>query len=72
MEYVTFKENGTVQEIKKSRLKETLRVHVFWELLWREELRDLSMPSKGTLWAAHNCIIIGEQSDIKRTSDDGG
>ena len=58
MEYVTFKENGTVQEeIKKSKFI----CHVK-RVIKKEHYK-----------ATHNCsaFIIGEQSDIKRTSDDG-
>ena len=70
MEYVTFKENGTVQEeIKKSKFICHVK-RVFSE----EEARDfINAIKKEHYKATHNCsaFIIGEQSDIKRTSDDG-
>lgn len=70
MEYVTFKENGTVQEeIKKSKfICHAKRVSS------EEEARDfINAIKKEHYKATHNCsaFIIGEQSDIKRTSDDG-
>ena len=70
MEYVTFKENGTVQEeIKKSKFI----CHVK-RVSSEEEARDfINAINKEHYKATHNCsaFIIGEQSDIKRTSDDG-
>ena len=70
MEYVTFKENGTVQEeIKKSKFI----CHVK-RVSSEEEARDIINAIKKEHYkATHNCsaFIIGEQSDIKRTSDDG-
>ena len=70
MEYVTFKENGTVQEeIKKSKFI----CHVK-RVSSEEEDRDfINAIKKEHYKATHNCsaFIIGEQSDIKRTSDDG-
>lgn len=70
MEYVTFKENGTVQEeIKKS----TFICHAK-RVSSEEEARDfINSIKKEHYKATHNCsaFIIGEQSDIKRTSDDG-
>ena len=70
MEYVTFKKNGTVQEeIKKSKFICHVK-RVFSE----EEARDfINAIKKEHYKATHNCsaFIIGEQSDIKRTSDDG-
>lgn len=70
MEYVTFKESGTVQEeIKKSKFI----CHVK-RVSSEEEARDfINAIRKEHYKATHNCsaFIIGEQSDIKRTSDDG-
>ena len=70
MEYVTFKENGTVQEeIKKSKFI----CHVK-RVSSEEEARDfINAIKKEHYKATHNCsaFIIGEHSDIKRTSDDG-
>lgn len=70
MEYVTFKENGTVQEeIKKS----TFICHVK-RVSSKEEAREfINAIKKEHYKATHNCsaFIIGEQSNIKRTSDDG-
>lgn len=70
MEYVTFKENCTVQEeIKKSKFI----CHVK-RVSSEEEARDfINAIKKEHYKATHNCsaFIIGEQSDIKRTSDDG-
>jgi uncharacterized YigZ family protein len=70
MENVTFKENGTVQEeIKKSKFI----CHVK-RVSSEEEARDfINAIKKEHYKATHNCsaFIIGEQSDIKRTSDDG-
>lgn len=70
MEYITFKENGTVQEeIKKSKFI----CHVK-RVSSKEEARDfINAIKKEHYKATHNCsaFIIGEHSDIKRTSDDG-
>ena len=70
MEYVTFKEKGTVQEeIKKSKF-----ICHFKRVSSEEEARDfINAIKKEHYKATHNCsaFIIGEQSDIKRTSDDG-
>ena len=70
MEYITFKENGTVQEeIKKSKFI----CHVK-RVSSGEEARDfINAIKKEHYKATHNCsaFIIGEHSDIKRTSDDG-
>lgn len=70
MEYVTFKENGTVQEVIK---KSKFICHVK-RVSSEEEARDfINAIKKEHYKATHNCsaFIIGEQSDIKRTSDDG-
>lgn len=70
MEYITFKENGTVQEeIKKSKFI----CHVK-RVSSEEEARNfINAIKKEHYKATHNCsaFIIGEHSDIKRTSDDG-
>lgn len=62
MEYVTFKENGTVQEeIKKSKFI----CHVK-RVSSEEEARDfINAIKKEHYKATHNCsaFIIGEQSD---------
>ena len=70
MEYKTFKEDGLVQEeIKKSRfLCHVKRVYT------EEEARDFIAAIKTEHYkATHNCsaFVIGEQFEIKRTSDDG-
>ena len=70
MEYRTMKEDGQVQEeIKKSRfICHTKRVYN------EEEARDfISAIKKEHYKATHNCsaFIVGERSEIKRTSDDG-
>ena len=70
MEFRTIKENGQVQEeIKKSRfICHTKRVYS------EEEARDfITAIKKEHYKATHNCsaFIIGERSEIKRTSDDG-
>ena len=70
MEYRTIKEDGQVQEeIKKSRfICHTKRVYN------EEEARDfISAIKKEHYKATHNCsaFIVGERSEIKRTSDDG-
>ena len=70
MEYITFKENSNVQEeIKKSKFI----CHVK-RVSSEEEARDfINTIKKEHYKATHNCsaFIIGEHSDIKRTSDDG-
>ena len=70
MEYRTIKEDGQVQEeIKKSRfICHAKRVYS------EEEARDfISAIKKEHYKATHNCsaFIVGERSEIKRTSDDG-
>ena len=70
MEFRTIKENGQVQEeIKKSRfICHVKRVYS------EEEARDfITAVKKEHYKATHNCsaFIIGERSEIKRTSDDG-
>ena len=70
MEYRTIKEDGQVQEeIKKSRFICHAR-RVYSE----EEARDfITTIKKEHYKATHNCsaFIVGERSEIKRTSDDG-
>ena len=70
MEFRTIKEDGQVQEeIKKSRfICHVKRVYS------EEEARDfITAIKKEHYKATHNCsaFIIGERSEIKRTSDDG-
>mgnify|MGYP000973511285 FL=1 len=70
MEFRTIKKDGQVQEeIKKSRfICHAKRVHS------EEEARDfITAIKKEHYKATHNCsaFIIGERSEIKRTSDDG-
>ena len=70
MEFRTIKEDGQVQEeIKKSRfICHAKRVYS------EEEARDfITAIKKEHYKATHNCsaFIIGERSEIKRTSDDG-
>ena len=70
MEFRTIKEDGQVQEeIKKSRfICHAKRVYS------EEEARDFITAIKKEHYKAnHNCsaFIIGERSEIKRTSDDG-
>ena len=70
MEFRTIKEDGQVQEeIKKSRfICHAKRVYN------EEEARDfISAIKKEHYKATHNCsaFIVGERSEIKRTSDDG-
>ena len=70
MEYRTIKEDGQAQEeIKKSRfICHAKRVYS------EEEARDfITTIKKEHYKATHNCsaFIIGERSEIKRTSDDG-
>ena len=70
MEFRTIKEDGQVQEeIKKSRfICHAKRVYS------EEEARDfIAAIKKEHYKATHNCsaFIIGERSEIKRTSDDG-
>ena len=69
-EYRTIKEDGQVQEeIKKSRfICHAKRVYS------EEEARDfITAIKKEHYKATHNCsaFIVGERSEIKRTSDDG-
>ena len=70
MEFRTIKEDGQVQEeIKKSRFICHAK-HVYSE----EEARAfITAIKKEHYKATHNCsaFIIGERSEIKRTSDDG-
>ena len=70
MEYKTIKEDGQVQEeIKKSRfICHAKRVYS------EEEARDfITAIKKEHYKATHNCsaFIVGERSEVKRTSDDG-
>ena len=70
MEFKTIKENGRVEEeIKKSRfICHVKRVET------EEEARDfINSIKKEHYKATHNCsaFILGEKSEIKRTSDDG-
>ena len=70
MEFRTIKEDGQVQEeIKKSRfICHAKRVYS------EEDARDfITAIKKEHYKATHNCsaFIIGERSEIKRTSDDG-
>ena len=70
MEFKTIKENGRVEEeIKKSRfICHVKRVET------EEEARDfINSIKKEHYKATHNCsaFIVGERSEIKRTSDDG-
>ena len=70
MEYRTIKEDGQVQEeIKKSRfICHAKRVYS------EEEARDfITAIKKEHYKATHHCsaFIVGERSEIKRTSDDG-
>ena len=70
MEFRTIKDDGQVQEeIKKSRfICHAKRVYS------EEEARDfITAIKKEHYKATHNCsaFIIGERSEIKRTSDDG-
>ena len=70
MEFKTIKEDGQVQEeIKKSRfICHAKRIYS------EEEARDfITAIKKEHYKATHNCsaFIIGERSEIKRTSDDG-
>ena len=70
MEFKTIKENGRVEEeIKKSRFI----CHVK-QVETEEEARDfINSIKKEHYKATHNCsaFILGEKSEIKRTSDDG-
>lgn len=70
MEFKTIKENGQVEEeIKKSRFI----CHVK-RVASEEEARDfINTIKKKHYKATHNCsaFILGEKSEIKRTSDDG-
>ena len=70
MEFKTIKENGRVEEeIKKSRFI----CHVK-QVETEEEARDfINSIKKEHYKATHHCsaFILGEKSEIKRTSDDG-
>ena len=70
MEFRTIKEDGQVQEeIKKSRF-----ICYAKRVYSEEEARDfITAIKKEHYKATHNCsaFIIGERSEIKRTSDDG-
>ena len=70
MEYRTIRQDGQAQEeIKKSRfICHAKRVYS------EEEARDfIAAIKKEHYKATHNCsaFIVGEKSEIKRTSDDG-
>lgn len=70
MEYRTIRQDGQAQEeIKKSRfISHAKRVYS------EEEARDfIAAIKKEHYKATHNCsaFIVGEKSEIKRTSDDG-
>ena len=70
MEFKTIKEDGMVQEeIKKSRFI----CHVKRVYSEEEARAFIGAIKKEHYKATHNCsaFIIGEKSDIKRTSDDG-
>ncbi|WP_311154318.1 YigZ family protein [uncultured Streptococcus sp.] len=70
MEFKTIKEDGMVQEeIKKSRFI----CHVKRVYSEDEARAFIAAIKKEHYKATHNCsaFIIGEKSDIKRTSDDG-
>ena len=70
MEFKTIKEDGMVQEeIKKSRFI----CHVKRVYSEEEARAFIASIKKEHYKATHNCsaFIIGEKSDIKRTSDDG-
>ena len=70
MEFKTIKEDGMVQEeIKKSRFI----CHVKRVYSEEEARAFIAAIKKEHYRATHNCsaFIIGEKSDIKRTSDDG-
>ena len=70
MEFRTIKEDGQVQEeIKKSRF-----ICYAKRVYSEEEARDfITAIKKEHYKATHNCsaFIVGERSEIKRTSDDG-
>ena len=70
MEFKTIKEDGMVQEeIKKS----CFICHVKRVYSEEEARAFIASIKKEHYKATHNCsaFIIGEKSDIKRTSDDG-
>ena len=70
MEFRTIKEDGQVQEEIKN-LALSVMPSVF---IAKKRLVTSLLPSKkNTTKATHNCsaFIIGERSEIKRTSDDG-
>ena len=70
MEFRTIKENGQVQEeIKNHALSVMPSVFIA-----KKRLVTSLLPSRKEHYkATHNCsaFIIGERSEIKRTSDDG-
>lgn len=69
MEFRTIKEDGQVQEeIKNLALSAMPSVFIA-----KKRLVTSLLPSKEHYKATHNCsaFIIGERSEIKRTSDDG-
>ena len=70
MEFRTIKEDGQIQEeIKKSRF-----ICYAKRVYSEEEARDfITAIKKEHYKATHNCsaFIVGERSEIKRTSDDG-
>ena len=70
MEFKTIKEDGMIQEeIKKSRFI----CHVKRVYSEEEARAFIAAIKKEHYKATHNCsaFVIGEKSDIKRTSDDG-
>ena len=70
MEFKTIKENGRVEEeIKKSRFI----CHVKRVETEEEAIDFINSIKKEHYKATHNCsaFILGEKSEIKRTSDDG-
>ena len=68
--YFTIKQNGIYEiEIKKSRFICSLQ-----RVTTEEEAKSFIVQTKKTNWkATHNCsaFIIGKQSNIQRSSDDG-
>lgn len=70
MEFKTIKEDGQVQE----EIKKSLFICHAKRVYSEEEARDfITAIKKEHYKATHNCsaFIIGERSEIKRTSDDG-
>ena len=70
MEFRTIKEDGQVQE----EIKKSLFICHAKRVYSEEEARDfITAIKKEHYKATHNCsaFIIGERSEIKRTSDDG-